>query len=68
LAVSIFIGTLLFSFSSSIVSVIISRVWIVLRATFPRYRYDILINIAWKSYLPNSLSILIITSSIVLII
>ena len=54
LAVSIFIGTLLFSFSSSIVSVIISRVWIVLRATFPRYRYDILINIAWKSYLPNS--------------
>ena len=68
LAVSIFIGTLLFSFSSSIISVIISRVWIVLRATFPRYRYDILINIAWKSYLPNSLSILIITSSIVLII
>ena len=68
LAVSIFIGTLLFSFSSSIVSVIISRVWIVLRATFPRYRYDILINIAWKRYLPNSLSILIITSSIVLII
>ena len=68
LAVSIFIGTILFSFSSSIISVIISRVWIVLRATFPRYRYDILINIAWKRYLPNSLSILIITSSIVLII
>jgi len=46
LAVSIFIGTLIFSFSSSVMSVIISGVWIVLRATFPRYRYDILMNIA----------------------
>ena len=67
LAVRIFLGTIIFSLSSAVISVTISAVWIILRATFPRYRYDILINMAWKSYLPNSLSILIVTSSIVLV-
>lgn len=48
----------LFSLSTSILSVLISSVWIIIRATLPRYRYDILINIAWKSYLPLSLGII----------
>ena len=31
---------------------IIVSVWIWFRTTFPRYRYDKLINLAWKVYLP----------------
>jgi NADH:ubiquinone oxidoreductase subunit H len=31
-------------------------VWIWARATLPRYRYDILINLAWKTFLPVSLN------------
>lgn len=34
-----------------------SFIW--LRSTFPRYRYDKLINLCWKSFLPVSLFILI---------
>merc|ERR1711950_109357 len=30
-------------------------VWIWVRTTFPRYRYDKLINLAWKIYLPITL-------------
>jgi len=33
-------------------------VWIWVRTTFPRYRYDKLINLAWKIYLPITLFIL----------
>lgn len=28
------------------------RIWVWVRCTFPRYRYDKLINLAWKRYLP----------------
>ena len=35
------------SISSSIL-----RLWVWVRCTFPRYRYDMLIGLAWKSYLP----------------
>jgi len=48
----------LFSLSTSTLSVLISRIWIIIRATLPRYRYDMLINMAWKSYLPLSLGII----------
>lgn len=43
--------------------------WIWARATYPRYRYDKLIFLAWKKYLPFSLhwGILIIWSLIVLV-
>jgi len=37
---------------------IIVRVWIWFRTTFPRYRYDKLINLAWKVYLPIVIFIL----------
>ena len=30
--------------------------WVWLRATYPRYRYDILINLAWKTILPLRLA------------
>ena len=48
-----FIGLKLFSLTSSLLSITLTFIWVVLRSTFPRYRYDILINIAWKSYLPQ---------------
>lgn len=37
--------------------------FIVTRATLPRYRYDQLMQLGWKSFLPISLSFLILTSS-----
>ena len=46
LAATLFIGVGIFGIRSAIFSVLITSVWIVLRATFPRYRYDMLINIA----------------------
>lgn len=39
-------------------SVLVSCLWIIFRSTFPRYRYDLLIAIAWKSLLPETLAIL----------
>merc|ERR1712107_623945 len=46
LAATLFIGVGIFGIRSAIFSVLVTSVWIVLRATFPRYRYDMLINIA----------------------
>lgn len=45
---------ILYIFSSIIISV-----WIWVRTTLPRYRYDKLINLAWKIYLPIVLRILV---------
>ena len=42
-----------------VLSSIIIRVWIWVRTTLPRYRYDKLINLAWKVYLPIVLRILV---------
>ena len=41
-----------------IFSTLIIRVWIWVRTTLPRYRYDKLINLAWKIYLPIVLFLL----------
>lgn len=41
-------------------------VWV--RATFPRIRYDHLINLTWKRFLPLSLTLLIITLPLVIMI
>lgn len=52
----------LFSLFAAVISVLIRGVWIIIRATLPRYRYDILINIAWKTYLPLALGLVSLTS------
>ena len=46
------------SFLIYLFSVLLVSVWIWLRSTFPRYRYDKLIDLAWKSYLPITLFLL----------
>jgi NADH-quinone oxidoreductase subunit H len=40
----------------------LSFVWV--RATFPRYRYDQLMRLGWKVFLPLSLAMVIVTSSV----
>lgn len=46
----------------------ISGVWIWARATLPRYRYDMLINLAWKRFLPASLNFLLILVGVYLLV
>jgi NADH-quinone oxidoreductase subunit H len=41
--------------------------FILVRATFPRYRYDQLMNIGWKIFLPLSVSFLVLITSFSLI-
>lgn len=41
-------------------------IWVWTRTTFPRYRYDLLINLAWKRILPAVLRIRIFASRIIL--
>jgi NADH-quinone oxidoreductase subunit H len=43
------------------------RIWIWVRATYPRYRYDLLINLAWKAFLPQALGGLAFLRSLILI-
>jgi NADH-quinone oxidoreductase subunit H len=40
--------------------------FILTRATLPRYRYDQLMQLGWKSFLPMSLSFMILTASILI--
>ena len=55
---SFFISYSTFSFNFYLISRILIRIWVWIRTTFPRYRYDKLINITWKRYLPIRLFIL----------
>lgn len=56
----IFLGRNIFYFSFYIKFIIIVFIFIWVRGTFPRFRYDKLIYLAWKSFLPYSLLILMI--------
>lgn len=56
----IFLGGNLFSLSFYFLLILISFVFIWIRGSFPRFRYDKLIYLAWKRFLPFSLNILII--------
>ena len=38
--------------------VLVIFLWVWIRTTFPRYRYDILINLAWKDFLPKILMLI----------
>lgn len=69
--ISIIFRVIFFSFSSNnvylyILITFLVIIWIWVRTTFPRYRYDKLINLAWKIYLPITLFLL--TLSLLLII
>lgn len=48
-----------FNLRGRIFTLICGWIWVQIRATLPRHRYDFLINIAWKSYLPISIGFLI---------
>nr|YP_010166685.1 NADH dehydrogenase subunit 1 [Mystonectes coelamboides]QRV62776.1 NADH dehydrogenase subunit 1 [Mystonectes coelamboides] len=55
----IFLGSNLFSLIFYLELVFISFVFIWVRGTLPRFRYDKLMYLAWKSFLPISLNFLI---------
>nr|APX40797.1 NADH dehydrogenase subunit 1 [Phyllotreta hemipoda] len=63
----LFLGANLFEFSFFIKFVIISFFWLWARGTLPRYRYDKLMYLAWKSYLIVSLNFLMFFSSLKMI-
>lgn len=60
------VNKVIFSFSVTLFTLIISWLWVQIRSSLPRFRYDFLIDIAWKSYLPISLMILIVSFSVLL--
>nr|QWZ46413.1 NADH dehydrogenase subunit 1 [Philolithus aegrotus] len=59
ISVLIFLGGDLNSFFFYVKLVFISFFWIWVRGTLPRFRYDKLMYLAWKSFLPCSLNYLI---------
>jgi len=46
-------------------TIIIAALYLWVRATFPRIRYDLLISLTWKIFLPASLIIILLTSSLI---
>nr|AXS65299.1 NADH dehydrogenase subunit 1 [Histeroidea sp. 5 KM-2017] len=52
----IFLGGNLYSISFFFKLVFMSFLWVWVRGTLPRYRYDKLMYLAWKSFLPLSLN------------
>lgn len=46
------LGFMSFSFYSRIFTILLVFFWVWARATLPRFRYDLLINLAWKRILP----------------
>nr|ARH53752.1 NADH dehydrogenase subunit 1 [Calomicrus pinicola] len=59
LCVFIFLGANLVSFMFFFKLVLVGFIWLWVRGTLPRYRYDKLMYLAWKSYLPISLNYLL---------
>jgi NADH-ubiquinone oxidoreductase chain 1 len=58
LTILIFFGGDLFSLLFYFILVFLSFVFIWVRGTLPRFRYDKLIYLAWRTYLPVSLNYL----------
>nr|AML25613.1 NADH dehydrogenase subunit 1 [Staphylinidae sp. BMNH 1274668] len=58
MSVMIFMGGNLWSFMFFMKLSFVSFFWIWVRGTLPRYRYDKLMYMAWKSFLPISLNML----------
>nr|YP_010309677.1 NADH dehydrogenase subunit 1 [Actenodia billbergi]UMR54794.1 NADH dehydrogenase subunit 1 [Actenodia billbergi] len=59
LCVLIFMGGDLYSFMFFFKLTFVSFIWVWVRGTLPRFRYDKLMYLAWKSFLPSSLSYLV---------
>nr|YP_009441980.1 NADH dehydrogenase subunit 1 [Orthotomicus laricis]AOY40201.1 NADH dehydrogenase subunit 1 [Orthotomicus laricis] len=57
-SVFVFLGANLYSWSFFLKVGLIAFFWIWVRGTLPRYRYDKLMYLAWKSFLPCSLMFL----------
>jgi len=57
LRASLFIGTTGESIRSNFLVIFIVFFWVWARSTLPRFRYDLLINLAWKELLPISLGV-----------
>nr|WDE20738.1 NADH dehydrogenase subunit 1 [Clerus sp.] len=58
ICVMIFLGGDYYSWFFYLKLLFFAFLWIWVRGTLPRYRYDKLMNMAWKSYLPVSLNFL----------
>nr|APX40056.1 NADH dehydrogenase subunit 1 [Psylliodes cupreatus] len=63
ISVLLFLGANLMSFMFFLKLSLVSFFWLWVRGTLPRYRYDKLMYLAWKSYLPVSLNFLLFFSS-----
>nr|YP_010309820.1 NADH dehydrogenase subunit 1 [Oenas fusicornis]UMR54937.1 NADH dehydrogenase subunit 1 [Oenas fusicornis] len=59
ICVLVFLGGDVFSFIFFIKLTFMSFIWIWVRGTLPRFRYDKLMYLAWKSFLPSALNYLI---------
>nr|AND96499.1 NADH deshydrogenase subunit 1 [Onthophagus nr. babirussa] len=59
LCVILFLGSNLMEFSFFLKLVFMSFLWVWVRGTLPRYRYDKLMYLCWKSFLPVSLNYLV---------
>nr|AIW06269.1 NADH dehydrogenase subunit 1 [Ephemerella sp. MT-2014] len=59
LFVILFLGSSIYAFSFYLKLVFLSFMFIWVRGTLPRFRYDKLMFLAWKSYLPAALNYLI---------
>nr|YP_010363615.1 NADH dehydrogenase subunit 1 [Trichogomphus mongol]UNZ12729.1 NADH dehydrogenase subunit 1 [Trichogomphus mongol] len=59
MCVMLFLGGDVFSFMFFIKLVFMSFLWVWVRGTLPRYRYDKLMYLCWKSFLPVALNFLI---------
>lgn len=59
LYVLLFLGGNVYSVSFFVKVVFISFIWVWVRGTLPRYRYDKLMYLCWKSYLPVALNFLL---------
>nr|YP_009441850.1 NADH dehydrogenase subunit 1 [Ips sexdentatus]AOY39603.1 NADH dehydrogenase subunit 1 [Ips sexdentatus] len=64
LSVVVFLGADVFSYMFFLKLSLMSFFWIWARGTLPRYRYDKLMYLAWKSFLPSSLMYLMLFFSI----
>nr|APX39822.1 NADH dehydrogenase subunit 1 [Psylliodes fusiformis] len=63
MSVILFLGPNLMSFTFFLKLTLVSFFWLWVRGTLPRYRYDKLMYLAWKTYLPISLNFMLFFSS-----